>query len=95
MYLVAVTFDIHAAKAEAFAARVAQQATDSLTEAGCHRFDVWAEPGNPARIFLFEIYTDRAAFDVHLASAHFKAFDAEVTDWIAAKNVETWVLSDG
>jgi len=95
MYLVAVTFDIHAEQAGAFATRVARQATDSLTEPGCHRFDVWAEPGNPARIFLFEIYTDRAAFDAHLASAHFKAFDAEVTDWIANKTVETWVLGDG
>ncbi|MEO1490666.1 MAG: putative quinol monooxygenase [Pseudomonadota bacterium] len=93
MYLVAVTFDVDPAHAAAFTARVAQQATDSLTEEGCHRFDVWTDPAEPARIFLFEIYTDRAAFDVHLASTHFKAFDAEVGPWVQDKAVETWTLS--
>ena len=93
MYLVAVTFEIAADKAAAFAERVARQAADSLTEQGCHRFDVWCAPGNPARVFLFEIYADRAAFDVHLASAHFKAFDAEVGPWVTDKKVETWTLA--
>lgn len=95
MYLVAVTFDIVPDRAVEFTARVGRQARDSLTEVGCHRFDVWFDPGNPARIFLFEIYSDRAAFDVHLASAHFKAFDAEVSGWLAGKTVETWALETG
>ena len=95
MYLVAVTFDIHAGHTEAFAARVARQAADSLTEPGCQRFDVWQAPGDPARVFLYEIYNDRAAFDAHLASDHFKAFDAEVAPWIADKKVETGSLSAG
>lgn len=92
MYLVAVTFDIHAAEAEAFATRVAQQAADSLTEPGCSRFDVWQAPGNPGRVFLFEIYDDRAAFDAHLDSAHFKAFAAETAPWIVERTIETWML---
>lgn len=92
MYLVAVNFEIVPDKAGAFATRVAQQAVDSLEEAGCQRFDVWRDPGDPARVFLFEIYDDRAAFDVHLASTHFKAFDAEVAGWIEDKKVETWAL---
>ena len=95
MYLVAVTFQIAMDKAEAFVARVQQQAADSLTEAGCRRFDVWVNPADPARVFLYEIYDDRAAFDVHLASDHFKAFDAEVGLWVAEKRVETAVLKDG
>lgn len=95
MYLVAVTFEIAPTHAAEFSARVARQAEDSLTEEGCHRFDVWVDPGNPARVFLYEIYTDRAAFDVHLASDHFKAFDAEVSGWIIDKMVETSVLSEG
>lgn len=92
MFLVAVTFQITPAHAAEFAARVAQQATDSLTETGCQRFDVWQAPGNLAKIFLYEIYDDRAAFDVHLASAHFKAFDAEVAGWVVDKSVETATL---
>lgn len=95
MYLVAVTFQIVAGKAEAFAARVQKQAEDSLTEAGCQRFDVWRDPAEAGRVFLYEIYDDRAAFDVHLASDHFKAFDAEVGPWITDKRIETAVLKDG
>ena len=92
MYLVAVTFDIHPAETRAFAARVARQAADSLEEPGCARFDVWQAPGNPGRVFLFEIYDDRAAFDTHLASPHFIAFAEETAAWVADKTVETWTL---
>jgi len=95
MYLVAVTFTIAGDRAEAFAARVQQQAVDSLTEDGCQRFDVWFGPDGPSTVFLYEIYDDRAAFDVHLASPHFKAFDAEVTPWIVDKKIETSVLQNG
>lgn len=95
MYLVAVTFQITPDKAQAFAMRVQQQAVDSLTEAGCQRFDVWRDPADAGRVFLYEIYDDRAAFDVHLASDHFKAFDAEVGPWITEKRIETAILNAG
>lgn len=89
MYLVAVTFTVSADKVDAFTHRVQQQAADSLNEAGCLRFDVWCDPADAGRVFLYEIYDDSAAFDLHLASEHFKAFDAEVGSWIINKQVET------
>lgn len=95
MYLVTVIFTVSPQHAAAFLPRVQQQAADSLTEPGCRRFDVWLDPGNAARVFLYEIYDDRAAFDAHLASAHFKAFDAEVGPWVTDKQVATAILSDG
>ena len=95
MYLVAVTFEVRPDHAKGFLTRVRQQAADSLTEPGCRRFDVWRAPADEAVVFLYEIYDDRAAFEAHLASAHFKAFDAEVGPWIAEKTVETAVLTPG
>ena len=92
MFLVAVTFHIAPARADEFLARVQQQATDSLTETGCSRFDVWQAPGDATTVFLYEIYDDRAAFDVHLGSPHFLAFDAEVASWVTDKKVETATL---
>ena len=47
------------------------------------------------RVFLYEIYDDRAAFDAHLASPHFRAFDAEVGPWVQDKQVETGELAPG
>ena len=35
---------------------------------------------------------DRAAFDAHLKSAHFKTFDAKVAPWILEKNVRCYLL---
>ena len=91
MFVVTVRFAVKPEHAAAFLARVKQQAADSLAlEADCRQFDVCrqAEPGDA--VFLYEIYSDEAAFRDHLASDHFKAFDAEVRDWIAEKTVETW-----
>lgn len=91
MYCVAVTFRLHAENFSAFEKRVVQQARDSLAkEPGCSVFDVWTDAGRPNEVFLYEIYDDRAAFDAHLASEHFKSFDAEVADWVADKKVLTW-----
>ncbi|MEL6748477.1 MAG: antibiotic biosynthesis monooxygenase [Pseudomonadota bacterium] len=39
---------------------------------------------------LYELYDDRAAFEAHLASAHYAAFDAATKDLIAAKTVTTY-----
>jgi quinol monooxygenase YgiN len=38
-------------------------------------------------VFLYERYADRAAFDAHLASTHFRAFDAAVRGMVAAKSM--------
>ena len=93
MLLVAVTFRIAPDRAEAFRDRVRRQAEDSLTEGGCRRFDVWCDTGDCTRVFLFEIYDDRAAFDAHLDTRHYREFDAEVTSWVEDKAVELYTLA--
>lgn len=89
MIAVLVEFRIDPAHVEAFAARVAQQAADSLAlEAGCLRFDVWTRADAPERVTLYELYADRDAFfEAHLKSAHFLAFDAAVAPMVADKTV--------
>ncbi len=87
MYVVLVTFDVKPEAWEAFLPLMAENARASLhAEPGCLQFDVCRDPDAP-RVVLYEVYTDRAAFDAHLATAHFKAFDAAVAPMIAAKQV--------
>lgn len=94
MYVVTVVFEISSGFEEAFRSAVKLQAENSLAlEEACRRFDVCVDPARPDRVFLYEIYDDRAAFDAHLASDHFAAFDSKVADMIASKTVETWLLS--
>ncbi len=61
-----------------------------MHEAGCHQFDVLSNADAPDKIFLYELYDDRAAFDLHLSSAHFQAFDKATAPMIADKQVQIW-----
>jgi quinol monooxygenase YgiN len=44
------------------------------TEPGCLQFDVLEPEGEADRVLLYEIYTDRAAFEDHLRTDHFRVF---------------------
>lgn len=96
MFGVLVEFDIKDGQISAFKEAVCKQAEDSLTsEPDCHVFDVAHDKDAPNTIILYELYTDAAAFDAHLKSAHFKAFDANVSDLVAAKRVRAFTLIQG
>ena len=41
-------------------------------------------------MLLYEIYTDKAAFDAHLASNHFHDFNAATLDWVSDKKVSAY-----
>lgn len=90
-YAVVVTFQIKPGAMPDFMPLMLANARTSLAdEPGCHQFDVATDEGRPDEVFLYEIYTDRAAFDAHLASTHFRAFDVAVADMIASKLVRTY-----
>jgi quinol monooxygenase YgiN len=44
------------------------------TEQGYLQFDVLEPEGEGDRVMLYEIYTDKAAFDAHLRTEHFQTF---------------------
>lgn len=93
MYVIAVDFTIHAQHLAAFMPRLLKNARLSReTEPGCRRFDVCCDSARPERIFLYEVYDNQAAFDAHLAAAHFKAFDAVSKTMVANKAVKVYEL---
>jgi quinol monooxygenase YgiN len=90
VYVVTVLFEPKPERVEAFrAAMLANAKVSRETEPGCRQFDVCVE-ADTGRTFLYELYDDRAAFEAHLAAAHFKAFDAQVRDWLAGKDVKIY-----
>ncbi|GMG84607.1 putative quinol monooxygenase [Paralimibaculum aggregatum] len=96
MYVVTVRFEIEPEMAAAFLGRMRRQAADSLRlEPGCRRFEICLDPPRPERVFLYEIYDDRAAFESHLASPHFRDFDRAVAPMVTEKTVEIWALDPG
>ena len=91
MYVITVVFNVKAEHADAFATAMTENARESLeTEPGCHQFDVAFAPDDPTTCFLYELYTDKAAFEEHLAAPHFKSFDATVTPWLGGKSVQAY-----
>ncbi len=65
-------------------------------EPGCLRFDVLTptEDGGAPQVFLYEIYRDRAAFDLHLESEHYKAFDASTRGLVSRKTVQAFNVAE-
>lgn len=93
MYVVTVEFTVAPQHQQAFATAVDLQAKNSVQlESECHRFDVCVGNDSENDFFLYEIYSDAAAFDAHLASEHFKDFNALVTPWVVNKTVASWRL---
>jgi autoinducer 2-degrading protein len=88
MYALAVTINIKPGFKEKFVAAMLDDARGSVgNEPGCLRFDVIQDEKDPNRIYLHEVYKDRAAFDFHMTTPHFLAWNDAVKDWFASPPV--------
>jgi quinol monooxygenase YgiN len=95
MFVITVEFKIKPEHIDGFMPLMLENAEASLTkEPGCHQFDVSVALDNPAKVFLYELYTDKAAFNAHKQTDHYKAFDKNTADLVAKKSgahfVRTW-----
>jgi quinol monooxygenase YgiN len=91
MFAVVVTFTLAPGQMEHFLPLMLENARTSLRdEPDCHQFDVATDKDRPGEVFLYELYSDAEAFAQHLASSHFKRFDAATRAMIAAKSVVTY-----
>lgn len=93
-FALTVAFTLHPGRLADFLPLMRENARQSLAaEPGCRVFEV-ARPaaGAPDAVFLWEVYDDRAAFDAHLASDHFRAFDAATAPMVAGKTVAFYTL---
>ena len=95
MFVVVVEFEVQPEAADAFRSAVLEQARNSLDlEPECKVFDVAEDGRRAGRFLLYEKYSSPDAFDEHLASEHFRAFDARVTPWVLQKTVMEWSALD-
>lgn len=91
MFAVIVTLKVDPARLTDFMPLMHANAQTSLAaEPDCLRFDVCTEATRPGEVFLYELYTDDAAFAAHLQTAHFIAFDTAVADMVIHKDVRTF-----
>jgi quinol monooxygenase YgiN len=91
MLAVLVEFVTSPSAARDFLALVSENAAASRSgEPGCRQFDVCVDPADATRVFLYELYDGRAAFDEHCRSDHFKRFDAATAGMVVSKAVRLW-----
>ena len=92
-FVVMVDFQLKPGTRPAFRALVDANARASVeSEASCRRFDVVEPGGRPDHVLLYEIYDDRAAFDLHLTSGHYRSFEAASEALCTGKTVTTGTL---
>ncbi len=87
-FIIVVDFRIKPGQIAAFRTLIDDNARASVRdEKGCSRFDVCADRKDASRILLYEIYDDRAAFDLHLKTPHFAVFNEKSAPLVAEKIV--------
>ena len=88
MYTITVSFELKPGAQDQFLPLITENAQQSRSqEPGCVVFDVCIVPSKRDYVFLYEVYRDRAAFDAHVASDHFKIFDQHTREFVERKNV--------
>lgn len=91
MFVVTVDFEIKEGHVDEFLKAMLENAMKSVeAEKGCLQFDVCRDQKNPRRLFLYEVYTDAAAFDIHVMTDHFLEFDQTVRHWTKSKKAQQW-----
>ena len=96
MFVITVEFLIKEADVEKFRPLMLENARASLTkETGCKQFDVCFDPDDVRKCFLYEVYDDKSAFDVHLTMPHFRNFDHAVEPLLEKKVVRVLTLVQG
>jgi quinol monooxygenase YgiN len=95
MLVVTVDFVVAPGFVDAFRAEMLGNAQASrLHEPGCRRFDVAYSDEDRSKVFLYELYDDRAAFEAHQRTVHFLQFDARTSAWVISKVARTFRLVD-
>ena len=95
MYIVTVMFHVNSQHAASFREQmIANARTSREREPGCLQFDVCTDPMHKDRIFLYEVYANQAAFEAHVASAHYKTFEKTAGPWVTAKDVRIYERID-
>jgi (4S)-4-hydroxy-5-phosphonooxypentane-2,3-dione isomerase len=88
MLAVCIDFEIDSASLDAFLTIMQKNASDSLAnEVGCHQFDITQDLLNPTKIFLYELYDDAAAFELHKKATHYLEFNQLASEMVTAKSV--------
>ena len=73
-----------------FQSATIENASHSLQEPGCVRFDVVQQTDDPARFVLAEVYRDAEGHAAHRETPHYKAWVERCSDMLAEPRTRTF-----
>ncbi|MEL6643404.1 MAG: putative quinol monooxygenase [Pseudomonadota bacterium] len=91
MFVLTVEIVVAPGELDCFLPLMAENARASVAdEPGCHQFDVVQDRDDPHQILLYEVYTDEAAFQHHVKTPHYEAFNAAAGPLMASKTARAY-----
>ena len=88
MLAVCVDFEIDRTSLDAFLTIMKKNASDPLAnEVGCHQFDIAQDQENLTKIFLYELYDDAVAFELHKKASHYLEFNDASRGMVNKKSI--------
>jgi quinol monooxygenase YgiN len=90
MFVLQVNIRIKPESVDAFMKKLDENAREARKEAGCKQFEVLVDPADKAKIMLYEVYKDEAAFEAHQQTPHFKKYVAEAVPLLASRERHVW-----
>ena len=85
MYVNAVDLDIVPAERDNYLAALTENGKASVTEPGCHAFNIQVLASDPNHVFIYEVYDNEAALQAHRATEHFKKYAAATAKMVAKR----------
>ena len=65
-----------------------KNASDSLVnEVGSHQLDIAQDQQNPTKIFLYELYDDAVAFELHKKASHYLEFNDAILGMVNKRSI--------
>ena len=89
-FVLSVQIRIKPENVDAFMRKLDENAREARKEPGCRQFEVLVDPNDKARIMLYEVYKDEAAFEEHQKGAAFKKYVAEAVPLLADRQRTVW-----
>jgi (4S)-4-hydroxy-5-phosphonooxypentane-2,3-dione isomerase len=83
MHILLVQVHVKPDHLDDFQLATVENASHSVQEPGCARFDVIQQIDDPARFVFVEIYRDDQALAAHRESPHYRAWVERVADMLA------------
>jgi len=88
MYVIVAEFAVKRETIDTFGRLIDRQAKDSVDlEIDCHQFDVYQDETDSSRFLLYEIYTDKVAFEKHRTLPNTSKFLEEAGSMILERTI--------